>query len=255
MTTVTRSTKMMQYINYRMRVTLLDTRQLVGRFMAFDKHMNLVLGDCEEFRYLPPKKGKSEDEREERRVLGLVLVRGEEVISLQVEGPPPSGDLKPRNQVAPAGPGAGKAAGRGLPVAAPGQAPAGLAGPARGVGGPAPGMMQPRPQISAPGVSYPPRPGMPPPGMPPPGMPPGSFPPGSMPPPGQGPPRGPPPGMPPPGMPPPRPGMMYGGPPQGMRPPPGMPPPGMPPPGMPPPMSGPPGMPPPRPNMGGPPPQ
>jgi len=238
MATATRSTKMMQYINYRMRVTMLDTRQLVGRFMAFDKHMNLVLGDCEEFRYLPPKKGTTEDQREERRVLGLVLLRGEEIISLQVEGPPPSGDMKPRNQVAPAGPGAGKAAGRGLPVAAPGQAPAGLAGPAFGVGGPAPGMMQPRPQISAPGVAYPagPRPGMPPPGMPPPGMPP----------PGMGPPRPgmPPPGMLPPGMPPPRPGMPpFGAPPPGMRPPPGMPPPGMPPPGMP------------SPRPGGPPPQ
>jgi small nuclear ribonucleoprotein B and B' len=50
-----------------MRITLLDTRQLVGRFMAFDKHMNVVLGDCEEFRYLPPKKSKDEDE------VGLLL--------------------------------------------------------------------------------------------------------------------------------------------------------------------------------------
>jgi small nuclear ribonucleoprotein B and B' len=32
------------------------------RFMAFDRHMNLVLGDAEEYRKLPPKKGKSEDE-------------------------------------------------------------------------------------------------------------------------------------------------------------------------------------------------
>lgn len=56
-----KSTKLMQYINYRMRVTILDGRQLVGRFMAFDRHMNLVLGDCEEFRKLPAKKGMTEE--------------------------------------------------------------------------------------------------------------------------------------------------------------------------------------------------
>ena len=32
------------------------------RFMAFDRHMNLVLGDAEEFRKLAPKKGRSEEE-------------------------------------------------------------------------------------------------------------------------------------------------------------------------------------------------
>jgi len=47
---------MLNYVNYRMRVTLLDGRAIVGRFMAFDRHMNLVLSDCEEWRLTPPKK-------------------------------------------------------------------------------------------------------------------------------------------------------------------------------------------------------
>ena len=58
--------------------------------MAFDKHMNVVLGDAEEFRRLPPKKGVPEADREIRRPLGFILLRGEEVVSLTVEGPPPS---------------------------------------------------------------------------------------------------------------------------------------------------------------------
>lgn len=138
--------------------------------MAFDRHMNLVLGDAEEFRKLAPKKGRAEEEvhslvdtfclprsanqlsltfccrlaaclyqfchasasdcshsvqRDVRRVLGLVLLRGDEVISLTIEGPPPADISRVgKNQAAPAGPGMGRAAGRGLPTAAPGQAPA-----------------------------------------------------------------------------------------------------------------------------------
>ena len=191
---VNRTSKMLAYINYRMRITIVDGRQIVGRFMAFDRHMNLVLSDAEEFRKLPPKKGLTEEDRAVRRVLGFILLRGEEVVSMTVEGPPPQEDKRARAQAAPAGPGSGRAAGRGMPGMVGAPAP-GLMGPIAGLGGPSAASM--RPQFSAPPAGAPGfRPGMPPPGMPPPGFRPGMPPPG-MPPPGFRP------GMPPPGMPPP----------------------------------------------------
>jgi len=133
-----RSSKMLQYINWRMRVTIADSRSLLGTFMAFDKHMNLVLGDCEEFRKIKAKKGG--EEKEEKRTLGLVLLRGENVISLQAETPPPP---KPRAQAGRGGPGTGRATGRGVAAAPLGQAPQGLSTPMKGVGGPAQSMMMP----------------------------------------------------------------------------------------------------------------
>lgn len=49
----------MQYVNYRMRVTVSDTRSIVGSFLAFDRHLNLVLADCEEFRRIKGTKGEA----------------------------------------------------------------------------------------------------------------------------------------------------------------------------------------------------
>ncbi|KAJ6727714.1 SMALL NUCLEAR RIBONUCLEOPROTEIN-ASSOCIATED PROTEIN [Salix koriyanagi] len=159
---MSKSSKMLQYINYRMRVTIQDGRQL-------------------------QRAKKNNEEREDRRTLGLVLLRGEELLLV---------------------PGLGRAAGRGIPTAPLVQAQPGLAGPVRGVGGPSPGMMQPqlsRPQLSAPPMTYPAASGLPPGGAPV-VRPPGQMPP--MPYPGQGPPMG-------RGPPPPGPPQFAGRPPQG----------------------------------------
>ena len=90
-----KGSKLLRYIEHRLRVSLADGRVIIGTFLAFDKHLNLVLVDAEEFRTLKSKKGSAAtraaiiEERQEKRSLGLIILRGENVVSLAVEGPPP----------------------------------------------------------------------------------------------------------------------------------------------------------------------
>ena len=93
---------MLSLINWRLKVTIQDGRSLTGQMLAFDRHMNLVLADCEEFRRIRPKKKPGEEtapEQEMKRNLGLVILRGETVVSLTVEGPPPVVDEDKKNAV------------------------------------------------------------------------------------------------------------------------------------------------------------
>ncbi|KAK4684429.1 small nuclear ribonucleoprotein B and B', partial [Tremellales sp. Uapishka_1] len=184
---------MLSLVNYRLKVTLNDGRSLVGQMLAYDKHMNFVLAECEEFRTVKGKKAKGSTEEgpapsvQQKRTLGLVILRGETIVSVSVEGPPPI--AKDDSNGLLAGPGKGVAAGRGMPLGA-------------GAGAP----MAARPMAYArPPPGFPPgMPGMPggmppgfPPGMPPMGMPPGFRPPGFAPPGMQFPPGQMPPGFPP----------------------------------------------------------
>ncbi|KAJ5187398.1 hypothetical protein N7449_010392 [Penicillium cf. viridicatum] len=202
------SHKMQNLINYRMRVTLNDGRQMTGSMLAFDKHMNLVLADTEEFRRIKRKSKPAAGptnaplvEAEEKRSLGLTIVRGTQVVSCSVEGPPPADPSARLGTTGPgaaatlaAGPGISKPAGRGLPI--------GLGGPAAGVGGPPPPG----------GFGFPPGgfPGAPAPGFAGRGGPPVDLVTGFAPPPGFAPQGGPPAGFqPPPGFQPPGQGRGY----------------------------------------------
>ena len=75
-------------------------------------------------------------------------MRGDAVVAMTVEGPPPPEDGL---GIAPGGPGTAKAVGRGLPIAPTGSS--GLTGQVRGIGGPPmmpPGMMPPPPGMMPP---------------------------------------------------------------------------------------------------------
>ncbi|GFE53216.1 small nuclear protein [Babesia ovis] len=155
-----KNTRMQQWLQYRVRVAIKDGRKFVGTFIAFDKHMNLVLADCEEFR-LTKGKGPDKQPVELKRTLGFIMLRGENIVSFTAEAPPAA----PMLPYTMGGPGKATPAGRGIPIgmARPGQPgmphlPPGsmpLQAPMRGLVGAAPLQMAPQ---QAPVGTMPPRP-------------------------------------------------------------------------------------------------
>ena len=78
MSVPTKGNKMISYVGQTLTVTLGDGRTMVGQLLAFDKFMNLVLTETEETRPW----GRSGPMK---RQLGLVLLRGEQVVSIRAE--------------------------------------------------------------------------------------------------------------------------------------------------------------------------
>ncbi|KAK8812464.1 hypothetical protein WA158_007698 [Blastocystis sp. Blastoise] len=90
-----KTTKMLSYINYLLRVELKDGRSFVGTFLAYDAYMNIVLGEAKEItslgknKSLPPLPGIEDEDVEEERYFGLVVLRGTNIVTIHICGPPP----------------------------------------------------------------------------------------------------------------------------------------------------------------------
>lgn len=85
---------MSDLVNHILRITTVDNRNFVGQLLAFDKHLNLVLANTEESRitkksYQELKKDNGAKVAEDKRALGLIILRGEQIVSLSIESGPP----------------------------------------------------------------------------------------------------------------------------------------------------------------------
>ncbi|KAH9588944.1 LSM domain [Trypanosoma melophagium] len=73
---------MLHNINRTLQITLDDGRTMTGKLLVYDRHMNVVLADVTETREATKKMKEAGISAE--RSLGLVLLRGEHVLSVSV---------------------------------------------------------------------------------------------------------------------------------------------------------------------------
>ncbi|CCH60285.1 hypothetical protein TBLA_0C04890 [Henningerozyma blattae CBS 6284] len=91
---VKHNSRLSHLINYKIRVITIDDKVYIGELLSFDNHMNLILNNCIEQRIpktqLPKLKDlKSKDSiRIEKRTLGLIILRGDQILTTMVEDKP-----------------------------------------------------------------------------------------------------------------------------------------------------------------------
>ncbi|XP_037116718.1 N-alpha-acetyltransferase 38, NatC auxiliary subunit [Syngnathus acus] len=72
--------KLQGLLNKNMRIRMTDGRTLVGLFLCTDRDCNIILGSAQEF-----LKSKDTFSRGEPRVLGLAMIPGHHVVSIEAE--------------------------------------------------------------------------------------------------------------------------------------------------------------------------
>ena len=81
-----KSNKITKYLNYTIEVQTTSGKTFEGKFLAFDKHMNIILSECVENRTIVNKKTK--EERKIQRSIGLIILRGDCVLGYTPLLPP-----------------------------------------------------------------------------------------------------------------------------------------------------------------------
>ncbi|XP_062375510.1 N-alpha-acetyltransferase 38, NatC auxiliary subunit [Sardina pilchardus] len=72
--------KLESLLNKNMRIRMTDGRTLVGLFLCTDRDCNVILGSAQEF-----LKSTDSFSQGEPRVLGLAMIPGHHVVSIEVE--------------------------------------------------------------------------------------------------------------------------------------------------------------------------
>lgn len=70
------------WLNRFMRIKMTDGRILIGAFVCTDRDRNIILGSCDEY-----VNAQDLDDKEEPRVLGLAMVPGQHIVSIEIDDP------------------------------------------------------------------------------------------------------------------------------------------------------------------------